>query len=363
MLPKVGKALIAGQWGVYKTFAAIDLAGSVMTLTPFAGRAVKRQGGVLFIAAEGQDEVRVRLEGIAREKVAVLQPRKDVVAVDSARMPFVWMEACPRLTSDTASRELREIAEVVQREMVARFSLPLALIIIDTLMPAAGFKDANDASEAQRVMTVLTDIAQAIGVLVVAVDHFGKSVETGTRNSSVKEDAVDAVLALLAERDLAGAVSKPRLAVRKVRGAPTGAQIPFATRSVVVACDNAGFDATTTLVLEWQTDEPVSGKTKPAEKTKCWPKSLIIFKQALENTIANVGQRIRPFPDGPEILAAGRDSVRDEFMKTYPADNRKAKGEAFRRSERDALSAGLMARDIWPPESAATFFWLVVAES
>ena len=62
MLYQVGVALIAGQWGTYKTFVAIDLAASVMTKTPFAGRAVNRQGGVLFIAAEGQAQVRIRIK-------------------------------------------------------------------------------------------------------------------------------------------------------------------------------------------------------------------------------------------------------------------------------------------------------------
>ena len=79
-------------------------------------------------------------------------------------------------------------------------------------MPAAGFKDANDASENQRVMDVLTNVAMEAEPLVLAVDH--KDVTTGTRNSSVKEAAVDAVLALLADRDLAGNVSNPRLAIR-----------------------------------------------------------------------------------------------------------------------------------------------------
>jgi hypothetical protein len=82
MLPKIGKALMVGQWGVYKTFVALDLSYSFMTKTPFAGREVHRQGGVLFIAAEGQNEVRVRLAGIAREKAAKLVEREGVVTVD-----------------------------------------------------------------------------------------------------------------------------------------------------------------------------------------------------------------------------------------------------------------------------------------
>ena len=357
-LPEVGKALIAGQWGTYKTFVALDLAHSIMTKTPFAGRAVMRQGGVLFIVTEGQDEVRVRLEGIARAKAAQIAPREGVVTVDPAHMPFVWIEACPRLTSETAGEELRKIVEAAQSEMLARFGLPLALITIDTLMPAAGFKDANDLSEAQRVMGVLTEVAKAAQALVLCVDHFGKDASTGTRNSSVKEDNVDAVLALLAERDLSGVVSNPRMALRKVRGASAGEQIPFTVREVVVY-ENAGYDAVTTLVVDWQAAELAGGKAEPAGKAKrVWRKSLLVFRKALDNTIGSAGHRIRPFPDGPEVLAARRDTVRAEFAKMYDAETAKAKAVAFRRCVNDAVAEGLvMTREIGPAEEAVAYLW------
>jgi RecA-family ATPase len=67
MLPKNGLALIAGQWGTYKTFVMLDLSASVMTKAQFAGREVHRQGGVLLLAAEGQSEVRLRVGRGARE--------------------------------------------------------------------------------------------------------------------------------------------------------------------------------------------------------------------------------------------------------------------------------------------------------
>ena len=269
MLPKKGKAVLAGQWGTFKTFVALDLSCSVMTKSPFAGHAVHRQGGVLFIAAEGQDEVRVRLEGIASEKVAKAAPgdtRDDAKPLDPMRMPFAWVEACPRLTADDALAKLQAIVSAAAKGMRERFGLPLALIVIDTLMPAAGFKDANDASENQRVMDVLTNVAMKADALILAVDHFGKDVTTGTRNSSVKEAAVDAVLALLAERDLAGNVSNPRLAIRKVRGGPTGQVIPFQTRTVTVH-ENAGYDAITTLVVDWR-EQTTQAAVSPAKEKK-----------------------------------------------------------------------------------------------
>ena len=53
MLPETGAGLLSGRWGTFKTFIAIDLAGSVMTGGSFAGHPVKRTGGVLLMAAEG----------------------------------------------------------------------------------------------------------------------------------------------------------------------------------------------------------------------------------------------------------------------------------------------------------------------
>ena len=144
-------------------------------------------------------------------------------------MPFAWIESCPRLTADDAIEKLRNILASAARGMRDKFGLPLILVVIDTLMPAAGFKNANDTSETQRVMTVLTHLAMEAVALVLAVDHLVKDVSTGTRNSSVKEDAVEPC-SLLADRDIADNVSNPRIAIRKVRGAPTGQEIPFTVR-------------------------------------------------------------------------------------------------------------------------------------
>jgi hypothetical protein len=75
------------------------------------------------------------------------------------------------------------------------------------------------------------------------------------------------------------------------------------------------------------------------------------------------GRKIRPFADGPEVLAVERETVRREFLKAYPADNIKAKGEAFRRCEKDAVSANLMmAREIETADSTAIYFWSATAK-
>src|SRR6516162_10164628 len=112
-----------------------------------------------------------------------------------------------------------DATKAAARAMNERFNLPLALIIVDTLSAAANFQDANSAAEGQLVMNRLGKLGrEAGGAFTIAVDHFGKAVETGTRGTSAKEASADIVLAFLAERDINGKISKTRMALRKIRG-------------------------------------------------------------------------------------------------------------------------------------------------
>jgi hypothetical protein len=346
-LPKVGKGLLSGQWGTLKTFVAIDLARAVVTKTTFAGRPVKRQGGVLLVATEGQDEFPLRVDGIAQ----ALTFAADAKTFGPDRLPFAWAGECPRLAADDACDRLLTMIADGTRQMQARFDLPVALIIVDAMTSAAGFRDADDAAETQRVMDVLDKVARKTEAFVLVVDHFGKDVTTGTRNSSVKEDAVDAVLATLADRSLAGALSHTRLAFRKVRGGLAGQEIAYSARVVEILEKD---HVVTTLVVEWAEAPAVVNATPK----KGLSTSMAIFKRALDYALADSGKRIHPFLNGPEVLAVDRTAVRHEFLKIYPADAPKAKAKAFERCEIKAVADGLMtSRQIEHEGLSRTFFW------
>src|SRR5262249_41587272 len=114
LFPETGAGLISGQWGTGKTFVAIDLSLSVMMGTQFARRAVKRRGGVLFIAAEGASEIPIRLHGTIERKFPD----------HKGKLPFAWAETYPMLTHNGAIGTFEQIAKEAAARMQSEFGLP-----------------------------------------------------------------------------------------------------------------------------------------------------------------------------------------------------------------------------------------------
>ena len=146
-------------------------------------------------------------------------------------------------------------------------------------------------------MNALRVVSQRTGALVVGIDHFGKVVETGTRGSSAKEGAADAVIVLLADRELSGGVKNTRLAVRKQRDGVSGFEIPFTARIVETGTDDDG-DPITAPVIDWQaTQQPSQGDGR-------WTPTMQLLRRVLTNTLLDIGKPARPFPDGPLVALA-----------------------------------------------------------
>jgi hypothetical protein len=169
----------------------------------------------------------------------------------------------------------------------ARFALPLALIVIDTIGRSAGYEksgDENDAATGFKIMKVMSTLSARTEAFVLGVDHFGKAVETGTRGTSSKEGDVDVVLALLGDKDIGGSITETRLCARKRRSGPNGEEFPFRVRTVDMGVDEDG-DQITTLTVDWTAAEP--GKSKTQSPDDGWTKSL----RLLRRTLMNAGRR------------------------------------------------------------------------
>jgi hypothetical protein len=240
--------------------------------------------------------------------------------------------------------------------MKERFNVDLALIIIDTLSASADFADANDAAEGQRIMNRLNALSRRTGAFVLAVDHFGKSAESGTRGTSAKEAAADVVLAVLAERDIAGTISKTRLAVRKLRGGATGTETPFDLKVVELGYEQ------TTCIIDWRPDL-AAASSKGTGDTNPW-KSLKVLRSAVQIALTDYGKESRPFGnDGPLVRAVPLHFVRSEFLASYPAEKgdteeqkQDAKRKAFGRHLNSARDRSLVcSREV----DGADILWLV----
>jgi hypothetical protein len=354
LLPEAGVAIVAGQWGTYKTFSVLDLCAAIMAGESFIDYPILRKGGVLFIAGEGAEDLPIRIQAA-------------VEARGLREAPFAWVRECPPLVDSKSTGFLITLAIAVNDEMLKRFGVPLVLIAFDTVGSLAGYKrggDENDAAIHLAIVKRMRRAVERVPLLALGVDHFGKAPETGTRGSSAKEAGVDTVLALLGEKDISGKVTDSRMAVRKNRSGPQGREIAFSVKVVTVGTDDRG-EPITTLTIEWK---PGEGSAGPAAKAKAdsWSKSLRLLRTILMDVLASdAASNQRPFADGPVVRAVDLGLVREEFGKRYPTEGdrdqrRKARSAAFQRAITGAQAKGLVGiRDI----GTVTYVWLAVPES
>src|SRR5262249_50487242 len=122
------------------------------------------------------------------------------------------------------------------------------------MQACAGYSRAGDEYDnavGQAVMNVLKVVAQELKCFVLGIDHFGKSLEAGTRGASSKESSGDVVLACLGDKQVSGSVTNTWLAVRKHRGGRQGQEYPFTLRMAEAPEKDEDGEAITTMVVEW----------------------------------------------------------------------------------------------------------------
>lgn len=362
ILPEGAVGLLSGQSSVGKSFVALDLAASIMTGEPFAGRNVGGRGGILFVAAEGAFEIPSRLKAIVEERI---RPA-GLPDLNPDELPFAMADGCPPLLHDGKANgpiigELINAARSARARLVAEHQVELACIVIDTVAAAAGFTDENDAAQAQALFRALNFIGEATGAAILGVDHFGKSTETGTRGSSAKEAAADVVLAVIADKDLSGKVTNRRLAVRKLRAGEQGIEIPFDLRPVQLGVDADGHPVGQ-LVVEWL---PTDGKRGSARPKRLTPAVTILL-----DSIGTAGcedgaaRDMRVSGDGPLVRAVDREAVRKVFNDRYPADGeteeqrRSARRQAFKRATELAQAKYLIG--VENDDLGRTWVWPII---
>jgi hypothetical protein len=357
ILPETGAGLISGQWGLYKSFVAINLTVSVMRGTKFAGRKVMRQGAVMWVVAEGQSGIRKRFAAAWKE----------AAGGDFLDAPLLWVERSPRLLDKHGGKILAAMAQHAQAILQAKFGLPLALVVIDTLgkaAKAAKTGDMNDDVTAKISMGALTEASQATGALFLGLAHFGKDENVGTKGSSGFEDDSDVVLALTGHRTTTGVVTGVTMAIRKNREGESGIEFTFRVRKVDIG--DAEFPENT-LVIDWDdppdpnADPDDPNRERPREDRDPWShKGPKFLREAIKAVPLTQRRKVRLWPDKPTVDAWPLAAVKAEFLKIYPANNAderkqyQAKHMAFGRAITDTVPKLVTTRDI----GGTNYLWL-----
>lgn len=334
ILPKTGVAILSGQWGSYKTTIAEDISISVMTKIPFADKfRVKRQGAVLYFATEGAGTLQSRLAALAKERSA---PEK---------LPFAWRSDCPPLSDKNAAATICAFVDEASAHFQRTYGFPVTVVWFDTWSQTAGLESGedNDTAAVGKALKVLRVVSAHAGAVCVAVDHFGKVLEAGTRGSSAKEGNTDTVLASLAEREVSGGLSNTRLAVRKQRDGLAGFEVTFTPLVNETGVDEDG-DPQTSVTIEW-------GKQQVSAKVSKWTKGLKLLQQSLKTVLANRGFPLL-LPDGSTTEVARFEDVRTEFCAQFVIEDEdenvtdrqklNTKRHAFSRALKDAQGRKLV---------------------
>jgi hypothetical protein len=312
---------------------------------------------VLFLAAEGQHEMRARIDALVREKCGGM-----------ARAPFRWFEDVPVLLQPDGLALLVAMGQLAAASLQKEFGLPLGLVIIDTIAASAGYSGLgaeNDTSINQRLMNVLKLVGQQLDCFVMGVDHFGKDISAGTRGASAKESSGDVVLSLLGDREVSGRVLNTRLVIRKCRGGRSGQEYPFGVREVELPELDEDGDPITTLVIEWDVQQPQPAKPvrDPWEENRKAEtrQAMLLLKRVMMAKLAEAGCEL---PLAPPVRGIDREIVRAEFYAQTPVDGTKHQKQEIRRKrfnralERAREKQLIGVREI----HSITYLWLQIQQ-
>jgi AAA domain len=332
LIPQTGVGILSGQWGSFKTTAALDISMAVMTGQSFAGQyRIKRPGAVLYFATEGAGTLQSRLAAIARHRGA---PDK---------LPFAWRSDSPLLTDRNAGQAIIKYVDEAAVHFEHAYGVPIVLIWVDTYITAAGLSsgDDNDVAATQKAFNTLRFVAANSGAFVCTVDHYGKIVEAGTRGSSGKEGNADTVLATLVEREVTGTISNTRMAARKQRDGMSGFETPFTPETVELGVDEDG-DQITAIVLDWGKQQQARPASRPRKS-----KDVALFCQVLADVVGTKGFPFQPKPNGPTVQACHEVDFRGEFYAHCPTkgtakQRRDRTGTSYRRAWRKVVERGLV---------------------
>ena len=196
VIPQNSFGVLFGQPGTGKSFSALGLALSVASGQDFLGRRTT-PGGAVYIAAEGGEDVRRRIEAWQLENGV------------QGELPLAVVPKAVMLDQSGAKERLAEAIETILDE-------PPRLLVVDTLARCFG-GDENRAADMAKFIAALDWLKNRFpGLATLIVHHSGKADNSDMRGSSALLGAVDMAAAMMAQQGRPSAAGL-RLVLRSIK--------------------------------------------------------------------------------------------------------------------------------------------------
>lgn len=292
LLTTSAMSVLYGEPGVGKTFFATDLGLHVASGRPCLGLEVE-QGGVIYVACEGQHGV--------KNRVAAWRQFHNVQSDEE--LPFALTDRAIDLRSDDNDiTEVIALAGKVQ-ELTGR---KVELVIIDTLSRAMAGGNENSSDDMGGLVRRADMIREATGAHVMLIHHSGKDRTNGARGHSLLKAAVDTEIEVI--RD--GQVSVAR--VTKQRDLPITKPIGFELEQVELGRDRRDKPITSCVVRPAEIESAASNRSQAKPHLSGQSNHALML---LQKAIHEVGE----IPPACNHIPPGRRAVKVAKWRHYCA--------------------------------------------
>jgi len=308
-------ALFFGESGCRKTFLVFDLAASIATGAPYAGRQTK-EGTVIYLAGEGTGGLPRRAKAWEMHRGISL---KDAPLYTSSRAALLMDEHGARAVEDEVDRIASEAGAP-------------SLIVIDTVARSMVGGDENSAKDTGIFIERVDALRRKYGASCILIHHNGLSDKGRLRGSSAWKGALDAEFLVSLDGDIV------TLTCQKMKEAAEPAPVSFRSREYVVMEGKTGKQITS-LALE-RTDE------KPARMRNLSPG----LKRALDSYYEAAKEKPTLHADG-NFKGVHIENWRPYFYEKSTADSQSGKRGAFNRAIRELVDSGRLTvrSDVYSP--------------
>jgi hypothetical protein len=221
VLPHANFGVFYGASGSGKSFFVFDMAAAISRGIEWCGHKTTK-ARVLWIAAEGQEDMRKRVTGYCMAQG---------ISPDDLDMKFI-----------ANAPNLMEVEDVKSLLRQIKKHGEFDLIIIDTLAQVMPGGNENSGEDMGKVMGHCKEITRLTGAMVCPVHHSGKDESRGARGWSGLRAACDFEYEVIR-------VDEDRVAtVTKMKGGADGGEFGFRLQTLIVGQDADGDDETTCVV-------------------------------------------------------------------------------------------------------------------